>query len=141
MSLNQIKQNELKRLIENSKRAVPMIDVSNLEPIITSNDGYILTADERILMRMAVGSSPVNLWRSETKSLGLDHHGVTPEEAYAYISRLSALPAIEDAALDLQRKAVLLRRALVDILHAVQSGNMPNSKQIVAAAIIVRDTE
>lgn len=141
MSLNQIKQNELKRLIEKSKRAVPNINVAELEPIIVSNDGYILTADERIMMRMAVGSAPVNLWRSETKSLGLDHRGVTVDEAYAYISRMAALPVIEDAALDIQRKAALLRKALVALLQAAQSGNMPTSGQIVAAAMIVRDTE
>ena len=141
MTINLLKQNEIKRLREASKRLAPDIDIANIESIVASNDGYILTSDNRILMRMAVGSSPVDLWRRETKDLGLGHPGVTPQEAFAYISRLAALPLIEESALDIQRKAVLLRRALVDLLDCAQRKELPNSKQIVAAAMIVRETE
>lgn len=82
-------------------------------PLITSNDGYVLTCDERIAFRMGIGKRPVRYWRSETKDLGLDHEGITVEEAYALLSRINQAPDIEEAAMILQSIASRMRNLLI----------------------------
>ena len=133
--VNIIKHNDVRRLMEQSKKLSPDINIEDIEPIIASNDGYVLTKDGRILLRMAVGNSPVELWRAESKDLGLDVRGVSPQEAFAFISRLAAMPTYEQAALVNQRDAARLRA----MLERVQ-GHVPD-KLKVEIAMLLRDTE
>lgn len=133
--VNIIKHNNVKKLMEQSRKLAPDIDIENIEPIIASNDGYILTKDGRILLRMAIGNSPVELWRSESKDLGMDVRGVSPQEAYAFISRLAAMPDYEQAALLNQRDSARLRL----MLEKVQA-HVPD-KLKVEIAMLLRDTE
>ena len=133
--VNIIKHNDVRRLMEQSRKLAPDINIEDIEPIIASNDGYILTKDGRILLRMGVGSAPVNLWRSETKDLGLDVSGVSPQEAYAFISRLAAMPAYEQAALQNQKDAARLRLMLEKVKDHVPD------KLKVEIAMLLRDTE
>lgn len=133
--VNIVKQNSVRKLMEQSKKLAPDINIEDIEPIIASNDGYVLTKDERILLRMAVGSNPVRYWRSETKDLGLDVPGVTPQEAYAFISRIAAMPAYEQAALLNQRDTARLRLMLEKVKDYVPD------KFKVEIAMLLRDTE
>lgn len=96
----------------------------HLMPLIVSNDGYVLTNDERIAFRMALGQRPVRLWRSESKDLGLDHQGITPQEAYALMSRFQQMEDIEDAALKLQSIASRMRNLLVKAKSEVTSNKL-----------------
>ena len=137
--VNIIKHNTVQKLMAESKRLAPDIDISNLEPIIASNDGYILTQDKRILLRMGVGSAPVNLWRSETKDLGLDTPGVSPKEAYAFISRLASMPAYEQAALVNQRDAARLR-SMLSMVYDAMKDSLPRNLR-VDVAMLLKDTE
>ena len=112
-----------------------------MDPLIASNDGYMLTQDGRIALRFGVGSQPVALWRSETKDLGLGIGGITPEEAYALASRVRDMPALEDAVLTLQRDAARLRTALQRLYNETHKGQPPSAKALVEASQILRDTE
>ena len=111
----------------------------HLEPLIASDDGYILTQDERIAYRFALGKSPVNLWRNEVKTLGLNHPGITPQEAYHLQSRISQLPDIEDAALKLQLFASRMRNLLRKI-HNQNCKDLPANVKVEIARILL-DTE
>ena len=133
--VNIIKHNTVRKLMEQSAKLAPDINIEDIEPIIASNDGYILTKDGRILLRMGVGSAPVNLWRSEKKDLGLDVPGISPQEAYAFISRIAAMPAYEQAALLNQRDAARLRLMLEKVKDYVPD------KFKVEIAMLLRDTE
>ena len=133
--VNILKHNNVRKLMEQSAKLAPDINIEDIEPIIASNDGYVLTKDGRILLRLGVGSAPVNLWRSETKDLGLDTPGVSPKEAYAFISRLAAMPDYEQAALQNQRDAARLRAMLVMVKEMVPA------KMLVEIAMVLRDTE
>ena len=137
--VNIIKHNEVRKLMEQSKKLAPDINIEDLEPIVASNDGYILTKDKRILLRMALGCNPVKLWRSETKDLGLDVPGITPQEAYAFISRLAAMPAYEQAALMNQRDAARLHKMLTKIFTSYRQHL--SDKDQVEVAMLLRDTE
>lgn len=131
-----LKRHEIAKLIKASPKMNPV-----LEPVIAADDGYVLTADERIAFRIALGREPVALWRAETKPMGLGVAGITPHEAYALVSRIAALPGIESAALSLQRDSDRLRAALVAIMASVTTGKLPGNKDIVAASMVLRDTE
>lgn len=111
----------------------------HLEPLIASDDGYILTQDERIAYRFALGKSPVNLWRNEVKTLGLDHPGITPQEAYHLQSRISQLPDIEDAALKLQLFAARMR-ILLRKVHDLNCEEISPKLKVDIARILL-DTE
>ena len=137
--VNIIKHNEVRKLMEQSRKLSPDVNIEDLESVIASNDGYILTKDGRILLRMAVGSNPVRYWRSETKDLGLDVPGVTPQEAYAYISRLAAMPAYEQAALLNQRDAARLHKMLTKILTNYRQHL--SDKDQIEVVMLLRDTE
>ena len=125
------KHRELKAQREASK---------NLLPVIPSNDGYILTQDERILMRMALGREPVKLWRSETKELGLDVSGVTFEEAYAVISRFAQMNDLEEAALSLAADAADMRKVLLKAYNESGSGGTVSPKTREQMLAIILDT-
>lgn len=110
---------------------------AHLEPLIASNDGYMITTDNRIAFRWAVGANPVTLWRSETNTLGLDTPGITPKDVFALASRLVQLPDLELAALDLQRYAARMRMLLLKAKFEQKL----SAKLTVDIAQILRETE
>lgn len=112
----------------------------NILPAIASNDGYILTQDGRILMRMAVGREPVKLWRSETKDLGLDVPGVTVDEAYAVICRFAQMDGLEEAALSLAADAADMRKVLLKAYNESSSGGTVSPKTREQMLAIIQDT-
>ena len=112
----------------------------NLLPAIASNDGYILTQDGRILMRMALGKEPVKLWRSENNDLGLGVSGVTADEAYAVMSRFAQMNDLEEAALSLGADAFDLRKVLLKAYNESASGGTVSSKTREQMLAIIKDT-
>lgn len=138
VAVKKLRHNRLKNLISESKR---LGDFSQIEAFVPSNEGYVLTADmRRIMFRIYRGHRPVDAIRADRSELGRDLDGITDKEAFALISRLRALPEIEQIALDLQREHHLLRNLLIDIHAALSRKETPDSKLIVKAAMLIRDT-
>lgn len=139
MGSQPIKHTDLKRLIDASKK---LNDMTLLEPVIASNNAFVLTSDGRLAFRFQLGDTPVDDYRRETTELGLGHKGITVKEAYAFISRFAALPQIEEAAIGLQRDRHRLIDALRDLLNGLQKHDQrPEAARIVKAAMVLRDME
>lgn len=139
MGSQPIKHTDLKRLIDASKK---LNNMSLLEPVVASNNAFVLTSDGRLAFRFQLGDTPVADYRGETTELGLDHKGITVKEAYAFISRFAALPQIEEAAIQLQRDRHRLIDALRDLLNGLQKHDQrPEAARIVKAAMVLRDME
>ncbi len=139
MGSQPIKHTDLKRLIDASKK---LNNMSLLEPVVASNNAFVLTSDGRLAFRFQLGDTPVADYRGETTELGLDHKGITVKEAYAFISRFAALPQIEEAAIQLQRDRHRLIDALRDLLNGFQQGpHCVPSNKIVNATMVLRDME
>lgn len=136
--MKHINHNGLAKLREANKKTQLVLE--NIEPIIASNDGYVLTQDGRIAFRFYLGKQPVLRARTETKDLGLDTPGITPEEAYALASRIAEMPHIEKVALDLQRTASKMRNLLLEVQNATRAGNPIPSKTLVNIAMMIEET-
>ena len=102
-----------------------------LEPLIPSEDGFVLTQDDRLAFRFML--------QSQARKYSKD--GLTPHEAYALMGRIENLPAVEEMAMLMQRDLVKMRKALAALYGAVSTGKMPGNKHIVEAAAILRETE
>lgn len=121
----------------------------HLFPVVASNNGYVLAADDRVAWQFQLGNDPVGqTYASMMKEIqqgkepiGLGTKGITPEEAYAFISRIASMPGIEDAALQLQRWASIMRELLVDVQLASRNKTELSPKTLVKIATILRETE
>lgn len=57
--MQRIKHNAVKRLREQSKKVAPDINLDDLEPVVASYDGYVLTKDGRVLCQFQTGEQPI----------------------------------------------------------------------------------
>lgn len=111
---------QLQKWAEESKRLLPLkTPPTELEPLIPSKNGFVLTKDDRLAFQFML--------KSEAAKHGMD--GLTPEEAYALMGRLENLPAIQDAALLLQRDVVVLYRAAKAVMTRLQRNEEPTKKE------------
>ena len=121
----------------------------HLFPVVASNNGYVLAADDRVAWQFQLGDDPVgqtyaSMMKEIQKGLepiGMGTKGITPAEAYAFVSRIAAMPGIEDAALSLQRWASVMRDLLVEVQIANRNKTELSSKTLVKIATILRETE
>lgn len=95
-----------------------------------STMGYMATPDGRIAFRWCHSSESQRLFGRDA---------LTTMEAVILTCRIAQMFDIEQAAMDAQRDAVKMRRALVDMVAAAQAGKLPSSKQIVEAARALRE--
>lgn len=110
---------------------------AHLEPLIASNDGYVLTKAGRLAFRMLLGEMPVQVIRSETNDLGLDTKGISSKEAFDLLSRINQMPDVEGVTLELQAISARMRKLL---LKAKLERNL-SDKTIVEITMLLRDTE
>ena len=99
----------------------------NLEPFIPSNDGFVMTKDERLAFRLVSGSEAATY----------DKQSMTTKEAFAFLSRLAQMPDVEQAALTLQLLATRMRL----LLRNAQNEKVLSSKLTVDIARILNETE
>lgn len=131
--MNYFDHRQITRWADACKRMTPLTlrnDLSHAEPLIPSQDGFVLTADNRLAFRFMLPS----LARQ------YDMDGLSVDEAYALMARLENLPAIEQVAKDLQRDFVKIRKVALDLHLTMMSGKELTAKQKVALATVLRDT-
>ena len=107
-------------------------DTEQYEPLSPIKDGYIMdAAGETLLLRVVL--------RSEAERLGMK--GISPEVGYSFVNRIANQPAVEEAALIMQRDRFLLRREMAKLLTYLQTKTLPPDRVIAEAARIYRETE
>lgn len=111
---------QLQKWADDSKRVLPLKQPPlELEPMIPSRDGFVLTSDDRLALRFMLNS--------EASMYGMP--GITPQEAFALMGRLENLPAIQEAALIMQRDLVLLHKAAKAVMDRLQRKEEPTQKE------------
>lgn len=121
----------------------------HLMPVIASNNGYVLAADNRVAWQFQLGKDPVGQTYATMlkeieqgrEPIGMGTQGITPVEAHAFVSRIAAMPGIEDAALQLQRWASLMRDLLLEAHTCAQQKKEIPAKTMVKISMILRETE
>lgn len=132
--MNRFEHRTITKWQQESKRLLPLKlknDFGHAEPLIPSQDGFVLTADDRLAFQFML--------QSQAQKHGKD--GLTPHEAFALMGRLENLPAVEGLAIEMQRDLVVLRRALLALYGPLSKGDMPEAKAVVSAAQALRETE
>lgn len=94
--------------------------------------GYLASQDGRIILRF------VDDLEADAK-FGV--RGATTEECLGLIFRLGNLKEVEDAALDSQRDAVQLRKALSILVGYLSRGETPPQRAVSEAVIVLRRVE
>lgn len=96
-----------------------MGELKNVMPVIPSENGLVLTKDDRPIFRYILNSA---------------NGGLTPHEAYALTALLVNLAPMVEAVISQQRDFVMTRRALIRAL------NNPSPKQRGEIDNVIQDT-
>lgn len=101
------------------------------EPLIPSEDGFVLGQDDRLVLRLMLNSQAAKYGK----------RGLTPHEAYAIIGRMENMPFIEEAAKNTQRDMIRLLDAVRLVMEDITRGHLPDNKKIVNLARVIREVE